>query len=64
MAGPIYVVTGSTFMQLPEGTNLDKVAAEHGGDLIGHFPDAEVVDIKILEIRPATDEEIANLPKA
>jgi hypothetical protein len=61
MTGPVYVLESSTFMRLPEGTDLDAIAAEHGGELIGHFPDGDVVDVKVHAIRAATPEELAEI---
>ena len=61
MPGRVYVLESSTFMRLPEGTDVDAIAAKHGGDLVGHFPDGEIVDAKIHAIRPATPEELAEL---
>ena len=48
-------------MLVPEGIDVEKIAAEHGGDLVGHFPDAEIVDAKVHAMRPATAEELAEL---
>jgi hypothetical protein len=62
--GRVYVLESSTFMRLPEETDLDAIAAEHGGDLVGHFPDGEIVASKIHAIRPATLEELAELGEA
>jgi hypothetical protein len=61
MPGRVYVLESSTFMRLPEGTDLDAIAAEHGGDVVGHLPDGEIVDAKIHAVRPATPEELAEL---
>jgi hypothetical protein len=55
------VIEASTFMLVPEGIDVEKIAAEHGGDLVGHFPDAEMLDTKVHAIRPATPEELAEL---
>jgi hypothetical protein len=59
--GQVFVIEASTFMLVPEGIDVEKIAAEHGGDLVGHFPDAEMLDTKVHAIRPATPEELAEL---
>jgi hypothetical protein len=59
--GRVYAIEGTTFMLVPEGIDVEKIAAEHGGDLVGHFPDAEILDSKVHAIRPATAEELAQL---
>lgn len=49
------------FARLPEEL-IEKIAAEHGGNLIGHLPDdMEVVDTIVHSIRPATSEELAEV---
>ncbi len=59
--GQVLVIEASTFVLVPGGTDVEKIAAEHGGDLVGHFPDAEMLDTKVHAIRPATPEELAEL---
>jgi hypothetical protein len=61
MPGQVFVIEASTFMLVPGGIDVEKIAAEHGGDLVGHFPDAEILDTKVHAIRPATPEELADL---
>jgi hypothetical protein len=61
MPGKVFVIESSTFMLVPEETDLDAIAAEHGGDLVGHFPDGEVLGAVVHSIRPATSEELAEL---
>jgi hypothetical protein len=61
LQGQVFVIEGSTFMLVPEGIDVEKIAAEHGGDLVGHFPDAEILDSKVHAIRRATPEELAEL---
>ena len=61
LRGQVFVIEGSTFMLVPEGIDVEKIAAEHGGDLVGHFPDAEILDSKVHAIRRATPEELAEL---
>ncbi len=61
MRGQVFVIEGSTFMLVPEGTDVEKVAAEHDDDLVGHFPDAEILDSRVHVIRRATPEELAEL---
>ena len=48
-------------MLVPEGIDVEKIAAGHGGDLVGHFPDAEILDAKVHAMRPSTAEELAEL---
>jgi len=59
--GQVFVIESSTFMLVREGIDVEKLAAEHGGDLVGHFPDAEMLNTKVHAIRPATTEELAEL---
>jgi hypothetical protein len=61
MSGKVFVIESSVFMLVPEGVDVEKIAAEHDGDLVGHFPDAEIVDSKVHAIRRATPEELADL---
>jgi hypothetical protein len=61
MTVKVFVIEASTFVRLPDGTDLERIAAEHGGDLVGHFPDCEVVSTSVHDIRPATPEELAGL---
>jgi hypothetical protein len=48
-------------MLVPEEIDVEKIAAEHDGDLVGHFPGAEILDSKVHAIRRATPEELAEL---
>ncbi len=59
--GSVYAIEGTTFMLVPEEIDVEKIAAEHGGALVGHLPDAEILDAKVHAIRPATAEELAKL---
>ena len=61
LRGCVYAIEATTFMLVPEGVDVEKIAAEHDGVLVGHFPDAEILDSKVHAIRPATAEEIAEL---
>ena len=62
MPGQVYVIESSTFLRLPDGIDVERIAAEHGGDLVGHFPDnGEVLDAKVHTIRLATPEELAQI---
>lgn len=59
--GSVYAIEATTFMLVPEGVDVEKIATEHDGDLVGHFPDAEIIDSRVHAIRPATAEEITAL---
>ena len=61
MPGQVFVIEGSTFMLVPKEIDVEKIAAEHDGDLVGHFPDAEILDSKVHAIRRATPEELRSL---
>lgn len=61
MPGQVYVLESSTFMRFRAGTDLEAIAAECGGDLVGNLPDGEIVDAKVHAIRPATAAELAEL---
>jgi len=61
MPGKVFVIESSTFVLVPEDTDLHAIAAEHGGDLVGHFPDGEVLGAVVHAIRPATPEELTEL---
>jgi hypothetical protein len=61
LRGQVFVIEGSTFMLVPEGIDVEKIAAEHDGDLVGHFPDAEILDSRVHAIRRATPAELAEL---
>jgi hypothetical protein len=61
LRGRVFAIEGTTFMLVPEGIDVERIAAEHGGDLVGHFPDAEILDSKVHTIRPATAKELAEL---
>ena len=52
MQGRVFVIEASTFVLVPGGRDVEKIAAEHGGDLVGHFPDAEMLDTKVHAILP------------
>ena len=61
LRGQVYVIEASTYMLVPDGIDVEKIAAEHDGDLVGHFPDAEILDAKVHAIRRATPGEVAEL---
>jgi hypothetical protein len=61
VANRLYVLKARMLARLPEDL-VEKIEAEHGGDLIGHLPDdMEVVDTIVDSIRPATSEEVAEV---
>jgi hypothetical protein len=64
MRGKVFVIESSTFIVVPEETDLERIAADHGGDVVGHFPDGEVVGTIVHAIRPATPEELAELTES
>ena len=61
LRGSVYAIEATTFMLVPKEVDVEKIAAEHDGDLVGHFPDAEILNSKVHAIRPATADEIAEL---
>jgi hypothetical protein len=61
LRGQVFVIEATTFMLVAEGIDVEKIAAEHGGELVGHFPDAEILEAKVHAIRRATAEELAEL---
>lgn len=61
LQGQVFVIEGSTFMLVPEEIDVEKIAAEHDGDLVGHFPDAEILDSKVHAIRRARQRNSRSL---